>query len=156
MKKLWGGRFSAQTEKTVEDFTESVSFDARLWKYDIEGSIAHVTMLGRQKIISKKDAELILSKLSGNKHFVYTGFAIYNFSNNKLIVDYEKTTVYFIKLSNILIKDYIKTGSPMDKAGAYGIQEEFGSVFVKKVNGCYYNVMGLPLSKVYQSILSIK
>lgn len=67
-----------------------------------------------------------------------------------------KTTVYFIELSNKLIKDYIKTGSPMDKAGAYGIQEEFGSVFVKNVNGCYYNVMGLPLSKVYQSILSIK
>lgn len=63
MKKLWGGRFSAQTEKTVEDFTESVSFDARLWKCDIEGSIAHVTMLGRQKIISKKEAALIIKGL---------------------------------------------------------------------------------------------
>ncbi len=64
MKKLWGGRFSAQTEKTVEDFTESISFDARLWKYDIEGSIAHVTMLGRQKIISKKEAALIIKGLN--------------------------------------------------------------------------------------------
>ena len=64
MKKLWGGRFSEETEKTVEDFTESVSFDARLWKYDIEGSIAHVTMLGRQKIISKKEAALIIKGLN--------------------------------------------------------------------------------------------
>ncbi|RJR18159.1 MAG: argininosuccinate lyase [Nitrospiraceae bacterium] len=63
MKKLWGGRFSGSTEKTVEDFTESVSFDSRLWKYDIEGSIAHVTMLGRQRIISKKDAALIIRGL---------------------------------------------------------------------------------------------
>jgi argininosuccinate lyase len=67
MKKLWGGRFSAQTEKTVEDFTESISFDARLWKYDIEGSVAHVTMLGRQKIISKKEAELIIKGLNDIK-----------------------------------------------------------------------------------------
>lgn len=64
MKKLWGGRFSGSTEKTVEDFTESISFDVRLWKYDIEGSIAHVTMLARQKIISKKDAALIIKGLN--------------------------------------------------------------------------------------------
>jgi len=48
--------------KAVEDFTESVSFDARLWKYDIEGSIAHVTMLGRQTIISEKEAALIIKR----------------------------------------------------------------------------------------------
>jgi argininosuccinate lyase len=73
MKKLWGGRFSEQTEKTVEDFTESVSFDARLWKYDIEGSIAHVTMLGRQKIISKKEAALIIKGLNGIKGEIESG-----------------------------------------------------------------------------------
>ncbi|MBI5663615.1 MAG: argininosuccinate lyase [Nitrospirae bacterium] len=64
MKKLWGGRFSAQTEKTVEGFTESISFDSRLWKYDIAGSTAHVTMLGRQKIISKQEAALIIKGLN--------------------------------------------------------------------------------------------
>ena len=63
MKKLWGGRFKEKTESSVERFTESVSFDARLWKHDIEGSIAHVTMLGKQKIISKKDAGLIIDGL---------------------------------------------------------------------------------------------
>lgn len=63
MKKLWGGRFKEKTESSVEDFTESVSYDARLWKYDIEGSIAHVKMLGKQKIIPKKDSALIIKGL---------------------------------------------------------------------------------------------
>lgn len=63
MKKLWGGRFSGQTESTVESFTESVSFDARLWKYDIEGSIAHVKMLAKQKIIPSKEAAAIVNGL---------------------------------------------------------------------------------------------
>ena len=51
MKKLWGGRFKEKTSKSVESFTESVSFDCRLWKYDIEGSIAHAKMLGKQGIV---------------------------------------------------------------------------------------------------------
>ena len=53
------------------------------------------------------------------------------------------------------IDDYIKSGSPMDKAGAYGIQDDFGAVFIKKINGCYYNVVGLPLTKVYQTLMKI-
>lgn len=110
-------------------------------------------IIGKPK--NKKDAERILKFLSGKTHFVYTGFVIKNLSNKKEIVDYEKTSVTFHKLSSQMIKNYIKTGSPMDKAGAYGIQDDFGAVFVKKVNGCYYNVMGLPLSKVYNSILEI-
>ncbi|MBU2492727.1 MAG: septum formation protein Maf [Bacteroidetes bacterium] len=110
-------------------------------------------IIGKPK--DKKDAEKILKFLSGNTHYVYTGFAITNLLNNKRIVDYEKTAVTFHKLSVEMIKDYIETGSPMDKAGAYGIQDDFGAVFVKKINGSYYNVVGLPLSKVYNSILSI-
>ncbi|MBI4653920.1 MAG: argininosuccinate lyase [Nitrospirae bacterium] len=64
MKKPWAGRFKEKTEKIVETFTSSISFDRRLWKYDIEGSIAHAKMLGKQKIISKKDMELILKGLN--------------------------------------------------------------------------------------------
>ncbi len=63
MKKLWGGRFTGQTESTVESFTESVSFDARLWRHDIEGSIAHVKMLAKQKIISAKESASIINGL---------------------------------------------------------------------------------------------
>jgi len=61
--KLWGGRFEAGTDKTVERFTESLSFDVRLWPYDIQGSIAHARMLGRQRIIPKKEADLIIRGL---------------------------------------------------------------------------------------------
>jgi argininosuccinate lyase len=63
MKKPWAGRFTEKTEKSVEEFTCSVTFDARLWKYDIQGSIAHVKMLARQKIISKKDSRAIIRGL---------------------------------------------------------------------------------------------
>ncbi len=61
--KLWGGRFASQTARTVEAFTESISFDKRLWRYDIEGSIAHAKMLGRQGIIPEKDARSIIRGL---------------------------------------------------------------------------------------------
>lgn len=73
MKKLWAGRFKEETEKSVEQFTASVSFDARLWKYDIEGSIAHVKMLTKQKIILKKDAGLIISGLNEIKKEIQSG-----------------------------------------------------------------------------------
>ncbi len=63
MKKLWAGRFNEKTESAVERFTESVSFDARLWRHDIDGSIAHVKMLGKQKIISPKDTAMIVTGL---------------------------------------------------------------------------------------------
>ena len=107
------------------------------------------------KPVNQKDAKKILKILSGNVHLVYTGFSVYNSKTNETITDYEKTSVEFRKLSDKEIDEYIKTGSPMDKAGAYGIQDDFGAVFIKKINGCYYNVVGLPLTKVYQALLKI-
>ena len=53
------------------------------------------------------------------------------------------------------MKNYIDSGTPMDKAGAYGIQDDFGAVFIKKINGDYYNVVGLPLCKLYESLKKI-
>jgi septum formation protein len=104
-------------------------------------------IIGKPK--NKKDAMKILKYLSGKTHTVYTGFSIYNSVTGQQYTDYEKTKVTFRDLDEKEIKDYIETGSPMDKAGAYGIQDDFGAVFVKKINGCYYNVVGLPLAKVY-------
>lgn len=104
---------------------------------------------------SKTDAKRILRKLSGRTHCVYTGFSIYNSENNKVITSAEKTSVTFRKLFEKEIDDYIATGSPMDKAGAYGIQDDFGAVFIEKIDGCYYNVVGLPLAKVYSSFARI-
>ena len=64
-KKPWGGRFTKQTAASVEAFTESISFDWRLYKYDIEGSIAHATMLARCKLITEKEKALIVKGLNG-------------------------------------------------------------------------------------------
>ncbi len=110
-------------------------------------------IIGKPK--NKSDAFNILWKLSGRTHTVYTGFVILNIESKKRIIGYEKTEVTFRKLSSSEIRDYINTGSPMDKAGAYGIQDDFGAVFVNRIDGCYYNVVGLPLSKVYSALLKV-
>ena len=107
------------------------------------------------KPVDEEDAVRILKILSGKTHVVYSGFSVYNTENKLTISEIEKTDVEFIELGDDDIVDYIKTGSPMDKAGAYGIQDDFGAVFIKNINGCYYNVMGLPLSKVYSALKRI-
>jgi septum formation protein len=73
----------------------------------------------------------------------------------KLITDYESTEVEFRLLKKDEVVDYVRGGSPMDKAGAYGIQDDFGAVFVKRINGCYYNVVGLPLTKIYNTLRKV-
>ena len=115
--------------------------------------VLNKTVLGKPK--NKKDAFRILKLLSGKTHVVYTGYSIFNFTNNKTISEYEKTEVTFRDLTDEEIKEYINGGSPMDKAGAYGIQDDFGAVFINKINGCYYNVVGLPLAKFYHALLRI-
>ena len=111
-------------------------------------------VIGKPK--SRKDAKTILKRLSGRTHIVYTGFAVYNSIKEFFITDYEKTFVKFRKISNKEINEYINSGSPMDKAGAYGIQDDYGAVFIERINGCYYNVVGLPLTKVYQALNKMK
>jgi septum formation protein len=110
-------------------------------------------VLGKPK--DQKDAKRILNLLSNNIHLVYTGYAVYSTLTKKTIVGYEKTFVKFRKLSEEEIDNYIKSGSPLDKAGAYGIQDDFGAVFVEKIIGCYYNVVGLPLTKIYRALTEV-
>jgi septum formation protein len=107
------------------------------------------------KPTSKTDAVKILTQLSGNVHTVYTGLCVLNQKTNKLLFDHEKTEVEFRTLNRDEIIDYVDGGSPMDKAGAYGIQDDFGAVFVKRINGCYYNVVGLPLTKLYNALRKV-
>ena len=115
--------------------------------------VIHGKIIG--KPLDKHDAVRMLKKLSGNTHIVYTGFSVHNSVTQKTITDYEKTYVTFRKLNSGEIIEYVQTGSPLDKAGAYGIQDDYGAVFIKKINGCYYNVVGLPLTKVFQTLLRI-
>ncbi|MCX8107083.1 MAG: Maf family protein [Ignavibacterium album] len=110
-------------------------------------------VLGKPK--DELDAFRMLKKLSGRAHQVFSAYCIHNTVTKKTITEYVKTDVTFRKLTEGEILDYIKTGSPMDKAGAYGIQDDFGAVFVERINGCYYNVVGLPLSRFYHALLRI-
>jgi septum formation protein len=93
---------------------------------------------------SEKEAAEILSLLSGKAHSVITGFTVLDTATNKSVSKTVATTVYFKNLTKSEIEEYIKTGEPLDKAGAYAIQG-LGALFVEKIDGDYFNVVGLPL-----------
>jgi septum formation protein len=103
-------------------------------------------VLGKPK--DSAEAFQMLSDLSGNTHEVYTGVAVINTETQEISTEYVCTEVKFSKLSEEEINNYIETGEPFDKAGAYGIQGA-ASLFVEQVKGCYYNVVGLPVNKLY-------
>jgi len=98
-----------------------------------------------------KDAHLMLKKLSSAPQDLYSGLAVVKKENGKekIIVDYEKTKVYMDKLSDREIKNYFMQVSPLDKAGSFDIQGK-GAFFIKRIDGCFYNVVGLPLRKLYR------
>lgn len=93
------------------------------------------------------DAQKMLSDLSGNTHFVVTAITVLDSDSQEYVSDVVKTYVTFQNLSEDLIKDYVKNKKPLDKAGAYGIQE-MGSEFIKNVDGDLENVIGFPTQKV--------
>ncbi|MCU7497918.1 MAG: septum formation protein Maf [Ignavibacteria bacterium] len=142
--------------KTVKRLSEQKLMEAR--KKISKGIIitADTIVVLEEQIIGKPkdeaDAERILKSLSGKTHAVYTGFAVCNTEKNITLIEYEKTLVTFRHLEKEEIVDYIKSGSPMDKSGAYGIQDDFGAVFVRRIDGCYYNVVGLPLTRLYDTL----
>jgi septum formation protein len=98
---------------------------------------------------SEDDAVRMLQRLSGQRHEVYTGFSLIEMPSWRRVTRFERTVVWFRKLATEEILAYVKSGSPMDKAGGYGIQDDFGAVFVNRVDGDFYNVVGLPLSNFY-------
>ncbi len=108
-------------------------------------------ILGKPK--DEEDAFQMLKRLSGKKHQVYTGVTLIKYDGEKQSknVFHEKTEVVFQELSDKEILDYIATREPMDKAGSYGIQG-FGAKFVKEIHGDYFNVVGLPVSRVYKEL----
>jgi len=103
---------------------------------------------------SGENAKEMLRSLSGRTHTVYTGFALVDAHSKKSYIDVEKTDVTFRQLSEVEIEEYVASGSPMDKAGAYGIQDDFGAVFVERIAGDYNTVVGFPLAKFYLALLS--
>ncbi|MFC5468318.1 Maf family protein [Cohnella suwonensis] len=93
----------------------------------------------------EQDALRMLGSLSGRTHEVYTGVTCIRVSDGKTSTAHRVTKVTMRKLSDDQISRYVATGEPMDKAGAYGIQE-IGSLLVESIEGCYFNVVGLPVS----------
>ncbi len=111
-------------------------------------------ILGKPK--NAVEASKMLNELSGTQHSVHTGVALIETNEHSHIKNSitfsEKTEVTFDVLNQNEIDHYIATGSPMDKAGSYGIQDDWGALFVKKLHGDYYNVVGLPLNRLYSKL----
>jgi len=101
---------------------------------------------GKPKNLS--DARLMLKRLSQGPQWLYTGIAVIDKQKNKTLLDYEKTKVFMDKLSDKDIQDYFSKVSPLDKAGSFDIQSR-GAFFIRRIEGCFYNVVGLPLRKLY-------
>lgn len=108
--------------------------------------------LGKPK--SEEDAFQMLKSFSGKFQEVYSGVALINCETGEEIKDFEITKVKFREMDDSEINNYIKTGEPMGKAGAYGIQG-LGSIFIEKIEGCYTNVIGFPTHNVYKNLRKI-
>ncbi len=102
---------------------------------------------------NRNDAIHMLTQLSGNTHEVITGVCI--ISGNEKIIFSERTEVTFHPLSESMISHYVDTYKPYDKAGGYAIQEWIGVIGIQSIKGDFYNVMGLPISRVVQELQKI-
>lgn len=166
--KQIGLKFTVKPSQVVEDFSLQLP-PPQFARYYAEKKAAEIASLhpsalviGADTIVvvdddilgkpkNKTDSFNMLSKLSGRSHTVITGVAL-RWTNEKVIDTFHETTVVtFNTLSNNDISYYIDTYNPLDKAGSYGIQDWF-SVCINKIEGCFYNVVGLPLSSLYQHL----
>lgn len=107
------------------------------------------------KPADRDDARFMLSRLSGDKHEVATGIALVDAASGRLETAVSVTAVWLKHLSAMEIDTYVMTGEPLDKAGAYGIQGP-AALFVRKIEGCYFNVVGLPLNLLYDLLLRMQ
>ncbi|MBL7129649.1 MAG: septum formation protein Maf [Ignavibacteria bacterium] len=135
--------------------SRKVALDFR--KEIIIGADTVVVLNGKllNKPANLNQAVSFLKQLRGNKHNVYTGINVIDTRNGNEIFDYERTAVHFRDIHDDEIKFYVKNYYPLDKAGAYGIQDDFGCLFIDRIIGDYYNVVGLPLLKLYRILFDI-
>lgn len=162
-----GISFSIKTKDTPEDYPQDLPFEeipsylawkkAKPFLTELEDETiltADTIVILAGEVIGKpeneQDACLMLRKLSGNKHTVITGVCIVN--QNKKVIFSEKSDVYFRELSDEEIAHYINTYKPLDKAGAYGVQDWIGMVAITRIEGSFYNIMGLPIQKLLKEL----
>lgn len=106
-------------------------------------------VLGKPR--SEDEAFAILSRLQGSVHEVFTGVALINARSGQVLVGHEKTRVFFRAIGEEEICRYVVSGEPLDKAGAYGVQG-LAAIFIERLEGCYTNVVGLPLTRLSQML----
>ena len=148
--------FKGDIEKYVKDLSRNKAIEVSKRLNEPSIVIAADTVVFQDgKVLEKpkneEDAFSMLSSLSGNTHKVYSGICLINTYDDTVVTDCDCTEVRFSELNPRQIRNYINSGEPMDKAGAYGIQG-LGGAFVERIEGCYYNVMGLPLNKLYKAL----
>ena len=112
----------------------------------------HDRILG--KPADRKEAISMLRELSGNRHLVVTGVSVT--TRTEQLSFSSRTDVFFKHLSNEEIEFYVDTYKPFDKAGAYGIQEWIGYIGIERIEGSFYNVMGLPIQKLYETLRKLQ
>lgn len=135
-------------EKKAEAAADAVKMPAVVLGADT------IVVLGDEilgKPADEDDAARMLKKLSGRAHDVYTGYCLIDTETKKRHIAYVKTEVVFCPMTEAEIAQYIQTGEPMDKAGAYGIQG-YGAKFIRAIHGDYYCVMGFPVSEIYRAL----
>lgn len=124
----------------LKDNTLVITADTIVWH---QGEV-----LGKPK--DRREAIEMISKLSGDSHTVYTGVCVR--SHEKEVSFYSESEVFFDKLTLSEIEYYVDTFKPFDKAGSYGVQEWIGYIGVKRIEGSYFNIMGLPIQRLYQEL----
>lgn len=136
--------------------SEKAHWVSRHVDFDLIISADTVVTLGNEifeKPATHAQAEEMLHRLGGETHEVITGFSL--LGKKRHIIDHEITKVTFYPLNKAEIKMYLQSDEPFDKAGAYGIQG-FASLFIERIEGCYFNVVGFPLGKFYQHLKSFR
>lgn len=141
--------------KDVAAYLSRKKADAFRDEFDEEIIITADTVVKVDEEILNKPADyneayLMLKKLSGRQHEVITGFTLKD--KHKQVTYSDTTIVHFKELSDDEINHYIENFKPFDKAGAYGIQEWIGMIGITKIEGSYFNVVGLPIQKVYEML----
>lgn len=106
------------------------------------------------KPANPQEARTMIGKIQNQTHRVLTGLCLFNRETNEVTLDYDCTYVHIVPMNDAEIDEYIALDESLDKAGAYGIQGVFAR-YIDRIEGCYYNVMGLPLAKLYQLLQTV-
>ena len=146
--KIFGEGSKASPDPASESATEPAPGSTLIVAADTAVAIGK-EILGKPS--SVEDARRMLRLLGGRTHEVLTGLSVRKVPGSAEISGVETTRVAFLPLSDEDISSYISTGEPFDKAGAYGIQG-IGGRYVERIEGCYFNVMGLPLSRLWRAL----